>query len=80
MKRVESEPQDAGLGMSIPVFLCIWLVCAIVAGISWENLVISTPASTPLHISFPALLVLSISFGLPGAGLIAMAIDIFRKS
>jgi hypothetical protein len=65
--------------MSIPVFLCIWLVCAIVAGISWENLVTNTAASTPLHISFPALLILSVSFGLPGAGLIAMAIDIFRK-
>jgi hypothetical protein len=79
VKRIEREPQESGLGMSIPLFLCIWLVCAIVAGLSWENLVSNTPASTPLHMSFPALLVLSVSFGLPGAGLIAMAIDIFRK-
>ena len=80
MKRIEvEEPQDAGLGMSLPMFLILWLVCAIAAGISWQNLVDNTPASTPLHISFPALLVLSISFGLPVAGLVAMAVNIFRR-
>jgi hypothetical protein len=75
----DEEPQDAGIGMSAPVFLVLWLVCAIAAGISWENLVGNTPAATPLHITFPALLVLSVSFGLPSAGLLAMAIDMFRR-
>jgi hypothetical protein len=80
VRRIEvEEAQDAGLGMSLPVFLVLWLVCAIAAGISWQNLVDNTPATTPLHLSVPALLVLSISFGLPTAGLIAMAVAIFRR-
>ena len=80
MKWIEGEePQDAGFGMSMPVFLVLWLVCAIAAGISWQNLVDNTPASTPLHLSFPALLVLSASFGLPVAGLIAVAVAIVRR-
>jgi hypothetical protein len=64
----------------MPVFLGIWLVCAVLAGISWQNLVSNTLASNgALSISFPALLVLSVSFGLPGAGLVCFAISIVRN-
>jgi hypothetical protein len=71
---------NTGLGVSMPVFLGIWLVCAVIAGIIWENLVSGTPASTPLTISFPALIVVSLSFGIAGAGLAAAAVGIFRRS
>ncbi len=78
MKQRESAASDPVLGLSMPVFLAIWLVCAVVAGISWENLVTNTPASTPLHSTFLARIVLSVSFGLPGAGFISMAVGLFR--
>jgi hypothetical protein len=71
---------ETGLGVSMPVFLGIWLVCAVIAGIIWESLVSGTPASTPLEITFPALIVVSLSFGIAGAGLAAAAVGIFRRS
>jgi len=65
------------LAMSVPAFLAIWAVCAFLAGISWANLVSNTgPGDT---ITFPELLVLSVSFGLPGAGLVAFAWGIIRE-
>lgn len=79
MRRGLRRDQAGGFGVTMPVFLGIWLVCAIIAGISWQNLVDNTPAVGKLTISFPAMLVLSLSFGLAGAGLVAMAIDIARR-
>ena len=76
--RRESSPGDAGFGVSIPVFLGIWAVCAVIAGLIWENLVHGTPASSALVLTFPALIVVSLSFGIAGAGLAAAAIGIFR--
>ena len=80
VERRDSAPGDTDLGVSMPVFLGIWLVCAVIAGLIWENLVSGTPASSALVITFPALLVLSLSFGIAGAGLAAAAIGIFRRS
>jgi hypothetical protein len=79
MRRQQREEQPGDFGVTMPVFLGIWLVCAIIAGISWQNLVDNTPAVGKLSISFPAMIVLSVGFGLPGAGLVCMALDVFRR-
>jgi hypothetical protein len=79
MRRQQREEQPGSFGVTMPLFLIIWLVCAVIAGISWQNLVDNTPAVGKLSISFPAMIVLSLSFGLPGAGLVAMALDIIRR-
>jgi hypothetical protein len=82
VRQLESSASDGDrvFAMSIPPFLAVWLVCAILAGISWENLVANTPTSgAPLTIGFPALIVLSVSFGLPGAGLAAFAWGIMHN-
>ena len=75
----EGGTEPGGFGVTMPVFLGIWLVCAIVAGLVWQNLVDNTPAVSRLVITFPAMIVLSLSFGIAGAGLVSMAIDIFRR-
>ena len=79
MHRQQREGQPGSFGVTMPVFFAIWLVCAIVAGISWQNLVDNTLIVGKTGISFPAMLVLSLGFGLPGAGLICMAVDIIRR-
>lgn len=71
-----TEPE--GFGVTMPVFLGIWLICAIIAGLVWQNLVNNTLGSN-LVITFPAMIVLSLSFGIAGAGLVAMLVDIFRR-
>jgi hypothetical protein len=74
------EADYGPLAMPMPVFLVIWLVCAIVAAISWDNLVTTTPAANgQLTISFLQLVVLGTSFGLPGAGLVSFAVGIIRN-
>jgi hypothetical protein len=66
--------------MPMSVFLVVWLVCAVLAAISWDNLVTSTPAANgQLSISFLQLVVLGASFGLPGAGLVSFAVGIIRN-
>jgi uncharacterized protein (DUF983 family) len=76
----ESSQGDSGLGVSMPVFLGIWLVCAVIAGLVWSNLVSETPASSTLVLTFPALIVVSLTFGIAGAGLAAAAIGVFRSA
>ena len=77
----KNAPQaDSGLGVSMPVFLGIWLVCTIGAGIVWSNLVSNTAASSTLVLTFPALIVVSFTFGIAGAGLAAAAVGIFRSA
>ncbi|HWE61533.1 MAG TPA: hypothetical protein VHB98_07465 [Chloroflexota bacterium] len=77
MKRVEREEDFSGFGVSMPVLFGIWVVCAVIAGIVWQNLVSNTPGA--LSLSFSSMLILSIGFGFAGAGLICMAIDIIRQ-
>jgi polyferredoxin len=75
--RVTQEPSS--LGVNVLTFLVIWLVCALLAAWSWNNLVTNTPTvGGNLSISFGALLVLSSTFGLAGAGLVCFAISIVR--
>jgi uncharacterized protein (DUF983 family) len=76
--RTDTAQADSGLGVSMPVFLGIWLVCAIIAGAVWSNLVTNTAASSTLVLTFPALIVVSLTFGIAGAGLAAAAVGIFR--
>jgi hypothetical protein len=76
--RATEEP--SALAMPLWTFFCVWIVCAAGAAISWNNLVTNTPtAGTPLSITFPELLVLSITFGLPGAALINFACGVFSE-
>jgi hypothetical protein len=79
MRRVEQERErdTAGFGVSIPVLLGIWAVCAIIAGLVWQNLVSTTPGAAGLSTS--AMIILSLGFGFAGAGLVCLAIDIVRK-
>ncbi|HVA89630.1 MAG TPA: hypothetical protein VNL71_07280 [Chloroflexota bacterium] len=79
MERREPTRDPSGFGISMPVFLGIWLVCAVVAGLDWQNLVAGTSISSKLTITFPAMIVLSLSFGLAGAALVAAAVGIFRR-
>ncbi|HVC83381.1 MAG TPA: hypothetical protein VNL35_23055 [Chloroflexota bacterium] len=79
MERREPVHDASGFGISMPVFLGIWLVCAVLAGLDWQNLVTNTSLTGKLTITFPAMMVLSLSFGLAGAALIAVAVGIFRR-
>ena len=79
MRQVRREEEIGGFGVTMPVFLGIWLVCALLAGISWSNLVSNTLSVGKLGMTPIALIVLSVSFGLPGAGLVCMAWDIIRR-
>jgi hypothetical protein len=75
--RVSQEPSS--LGVNVRTFLAIWFACALLAAISWDNLVTNTPTvGGNLSISFPALLILSSTFGLAGAGLVCFAVSIVR--
>ncbi len=76
----DTAQADSGLGVSMPVFLGIWLVCSIIAGLVWSNLVSNTAASSALVLTFPALIMVSLTFGVAGAGLAASAAGIFRSS
>jgi uncharacterized protein (DUF983 family) len=78
--QTDTAQADSGLGVSMPVFLGIWLVCTIIAGLVWTNLVDNTPASSTLVLTFPALIVVSLTFGIAGAGLAAAAVGIFRSA
>ncbi|MGH2390347.1 MAG: hypothetical protein ACRDIE_19270 [Chloroflexota bacterium] len=78
MERREFSQGNSSFGVSMPVFLGIWLVCAVIAGLIWENLVNGTPGT--LVITVPALIVVSLSFGIAGAGLAAAAVGIFRRA
>jgi hypothetical protein len=63
----------------MPVFLGIWFVCALLAAISWDNLVANTPTvGGNLSIGFTSLVILSATFGLAGAGLVCFAVSIVR--
>lgn len=66
-----------GFGVSMPVFLGLWLICAIVAAFIWQSLVNDTPG----HNAFSALatIVLGAGFGFAGAGLAAIAVHIARN-
>jgi hypothetical protein len=77
MKRVEREVDTAGFGMSMPVLLGIWAVCAIIAGAIWQNLVSNTLGAQ--GISTTAMIILSLGFGFAGAGLVCVAVDIVRR-
>ncbi|HEY8286661.1 MAG TPA: hypothetical protein VIJ28_19910 [Chloroflexota bacterium] len=79
MERRELAQDSSGFGISMPIFLGIWLVCAVFAGLDWQNLVTNTSLTSRLTISFPAMIVLSLSFGLAGAALISAAVGIFRR-
>ncbi|HXT36158.1 MAG TPA: hypothetical protein VN837_11330 [Chloroflexota bacterium] len=79
MERREPTRDSSGFGISMPIFLGIWLICAILAGLDWQNLVTNTSLTSKLTITFPAMLVLSLSFGLAGAALVAAAVGIFRR-
>lgn len=78
MKRVEREAETAGFGVSMPILLGVWVVCAIIAGAIWQNLVSTTPGAQ--SISGIALLILSLGFGFAGVGVVCTAVDIIRKS
>ncbi|MGH2410677.1 MAG: hypothetical protein ACRDGS_09950, partial [Chloroflexota bacterium] len=75
----EPVQDSSGFGFSMPVFLGIWLICAVLAGLDWQNLVTNTSLTSKLTISFPAMMVLSLSFGLAGAALVAAAVGIIRR-
>ena len=79
MRRHEQERAPAGAAFTLPIFLGVWLVCAVLAGLVWQNLVDNTLAQTPLSLPLSALLVLSAGFGLAGAGLVSVAADIVRR-
>lgn len=77
MRRIEREVETSGFGVSMPVLLAVWVVCAIVAGAIWQNLVSTTPGAS--SISTIAMIVLSLGFGFAGAGLCCLVVDIARK-
>jgi hypothetical protein len=77
VRRYERETETYGFGVSIPILLGIWLVCAVIAGLVWQNLVSNTPGA--VSISPVAMIVLSAGFGFAGAGLTCLAVDIIRK-
>jgi len=80
MQQRQPVPETNGLGVSLPVFLGIWLVCAVIAGFVWQDLVANTNnQAQQLSISVSAMFVLSITFGLPGAGLVCFAWSILRE-
>lgn len=76
-QRRDAMNDTAGFGIAMPVFLGIWLVCSVIAGLIWQNLVSTSPGMGPL--TFPATIVLSLSFGVAGAGLACVAIGLFRQ-
>ena len=79
MRRYEQETAPSGSGFTFPIFLGVWLVCAVIAGLIWQNMVDNTLSQTPLTLPTSALLVLSAGFGLAGAGLASVAVDIARR-
>ena len=79
MRRYEQDLAPAGAAFTLPIFFGVWLVCAVIAGLVWQNLVDNTLAQIPLSLSFSALLVLSAGFGMAGAGLVSLAVDIVRR-
>jgi len=79
MRRHDQDMLPTGVAFTFPIFLGVWLVCAVVAGLIWQNLVDNTLAQTPLSLPISALVVLSAGFGLAGAGLVGVAVDIVRR-
>lgn len=74
---LEHEEQQDGFGVGIPVFLGLWLICAVAAALIWQGLVNDTPGHN--NFSAVATLVLGLGFGFAGAGLVALAVYIVRK-
>jgi hypothetical protein len=75
-KVIERANEPGGVGVSIPLLLVLWAVCALIAGAVWQGIATSAPgAQAP---AFGALLALGLGFGFAGAGLICVAIDIVR--
>jgi hypothetical protein len=62
--------------MPLPYFLLVWLVCAVIAAFIWDNLIANTPGA--VNFTFTARVVLAVSFGLPGAGLVSLICGIVR--
>lgn len=77
MRRYEREQQGEARGISIPVFLVIWVVCSAIAGESWYS--IAGGSTNGQTTSFVTWLVLAVGFGFGGAGLIWLAADIVRQ-
>lgn len=70
--------RDCGaLAMPLPYFLAAWLVCAVIAAFSWDNLIANTPGA--VDFGFVARVVLAVGFGLPGAGLVSLLAGIARE-
>lgn len=70
------RPDYGALAMPLPYFLAVWLLCAIIAGFSWDNLIANTPGS--IAFGFAARAILAVSFGLPAAGLVSLLCGIVR--
>lgn len=76
-KVVERAREPGGFGVSIPLLLVFWAVCAVIAGAVWDSIATSAPgAQAP---AFGALVALGLGFGFAGVGLICVAIDIVRR-
>ena len=77
LKERERAIVQGGFGVTIPLLLVIWAVCAVIAGAVWESIATSAPgAQAP---SATSLIALGIGFGFAGTGLICMAVDIVRR-
>jgi hypothetical protein len=65
------------LAMPLWAFLAVWLICAVIAAFSWDNLIANTQGANSFGVT--ARVVLAVSFGLPGAGVVSFVVGIFRR-
>lgn len=74
---VEVRRDYGALAMPLHYFVGTWAVCAIAAAFIWDNLIANTPGAVAF--GFAARVVLAVSFGLPGAGLVSLMAGITRE-
>ena len=74
---VEVRREYGPLAMPLSYFLVVWLACAVLAGFSWDNLITNTPGAVSFGVT--ARIVLAVSFGLPGAGLVSLLVEHYSR-